>query len=515
MFYQESKTAKGAAIGTIMPWGGGITSIPKGWIVCDGQFADAAAYPLLAQTIGDTYNTGTSSFAGNFPAYTGTIRLPDLNQKALMDMEDAYFAGGGSPTGRNADEDADARLLLQNKIGTHESQSITTSFTDVYTDVVFTLDETTDSTDYQGKITGHTKEDGDGYKTLYIAPRKLGRRHVPRHGHTGSYPTLSQNSSTQPGDGVIPFGEVEYTVRFHAVDNEWGDDKGDTYYWGWTDDVEGAQENHYDWYETASRFTAPGISVGTRYNDHSDYENPAPTDWYPASAPGAAYTINSGNLGSSDNLYQLWWPDDTNNIDSGHMGLNNGSSGVVLAKVESTPPPSDLKPLWVTDSPISEKLFKVTDTHPNGPRIDDATTYMYGISGSENVGEKVPDGYRNYYLPEGTTTLPYLPGGTVDVANTEMQYGKDALRSTLMSHPGYNFTNPLSDANDSIVPHDHDSFDVEFDSTRLRASSSVIANVNIPTQADFLGNDENKNALQIDFNVAQPQMTCVYIIRAY
>ena len=85
----------------------------------------------------------------------------------------------------------------------------------------------------------------------------------------------------------------------------------------------------------------------------------------------------------------------------------------------------------------------------------------------------------------------------------------------MMSNTGYNFTNPLSDSNDSIVPHDHDSFDVEFDSSRLRASTSVIANVNIPTQADFLGNAENKNALQIDFNVAQPQMTCVYIIRAY
>ena len=351
MFYQESKTAKGAAIGTIMPWGGGITSIPKGWIICDGQNADAAAYPLLAQTIGDTYNTGTSSFGGSFPSYTGTIKIPDLNQKALMDVEDAYFAGGGSPTGRNADEDADARLLLQNKIGTHESQSITTSYTDVYTDVVFTLDETTDATGYQGKITGHTKEDGDGFQTIYIAPRKLGRRHVPRHAHRGSYPTISQSSATQPGAGVIPFGEVEYTVRFHAVDNEWGDDRGDTYYWGWTDDTVGAYSNGQDWYETASRFTAPGISVGTRYNDHSEYENTAlNNNWYPSSSLNAPTT--SGNLGSTDNLYQLWWPDDTNTVDSGFYSLDNGSKGVVLAKVESTPPPSDLTPLWVTDSPI-------------------------------------------------------------------------------------------------------------------------------------------------------------------
>ena len=139
MFYQESKTAKGAAIGTIMPWGGGITSIPKGWIVCDGQNEDAAAYPLLAQTIGDTYNSGTSSFGGDFPSYTGTIKMPDLNDKALMDFETDYFVGGNSPTGRAADQDADALTLLSNKIGTHESQSITVAFTDVYTDVVLSL----------------------------------------------------------------------------------------------------------------------------------------------------------------------------------------------------------------------------------------------------------------------------------------------------------------------------------------------------------------------------------------
>ena len=82
-----------------------------------------------------------------------------------------------------------------------------------------------------------------------------------------------------------------------------------------------------------------------------------------------------------------------------------------------------------------------------------------------------------------------------------------------MSHPGFNFLSNSS--SDQIDSHDHDEFDIEFDSTRLRPPTTLIANVNIPTQADFLGNAENKNALQIDFNVAQPQMTCIYIIRAY
>ena len=515
MFYQESKTAKGAAIGTIMPWGGGITSIPKGWIVCDGQNEDAAAYPLLAQTIGDTYNSGTSSFGGDFPSYTGTIKMPNLNDKALMDFETDYFVGGNSPTGRNADEDTDAKLLLSTKIGTHESQSVVTAFTNVFTDVVFTLPED-DETGYAGRIIGNTKIDGDAFKSVYIAARKLGRKHVDRHAHPGSYPTLQMTSTTTPGLGVIPFGDVEYTIRFHAIDNSWGGGTGDTYYWGWTDDTVGANQwpgtynsgdgNYNYWYDTASKFTAPGISVGDKYSLPSQSDA---ADWFPSSAPGAAYNAGSGSYGSDDHLYQLWWPDDTH-TDTSYVGLNNGSSGVVLAKVESTPPPYDLTPVGITDSPISPKLFAITPDHPDGPRLDDATMYKFGLYGAQ---DRLPGGFRNYYLEENVTQLP--SGETVDPANTEFAVGPNALRSTLMSHPGYNFTASLNNTNDHIRPHDHDEFDVEFDSSRLRSRSSITANVNIPTQTDFLGNAENKNALQIDFNVSQPQMVCVYIIRAY
>ena len=110
MFYQETKTARGAAIGTIMPWTGGLTTIPKGWIICDGQSLQASDFPLLAQAIGDTYNAGTSDFNGNppnnFPNYAGSIKLPNLNGKTLMDIEASYFANTGSGgTGRAADVD--------------------------------------------------------------------------------------------------------------------------------------------------------------------------------------------------------------------------------------------------------------------------------------------------------------------------------------------------------------------------------------------------------------------------
>ena len=519
MFYQESKTAKGAAIGTIMPWGGGITSIPKGWIVCDGQFADAAAYPLLTQTIGDTYNAGTSSLGGNFPSYTGTIKLPDLNEKTLMDMEDDYMVGGTSPTGRAADQDADAKLLLTPKIGTNESQSIVTSFTDVYTDVVFTLDAT-DTSGYQGRIRGNTKEDGEGFKIIYVAPRKLGRMHVDSHTHTGNYATISATNPQRPGQGVIPFGEVEYTLRFQAIDNAWGDDKGDTFYWGWTDDNSNADDGNDQWWRTARNWTAPAISVGDRMNDGVEDDNGNTTDyttdpnvWYPATAQTSAYTGTT--YGSSNHLYQLWWPDDT--ITDTPTGIFSsggaGSSGVVLAKVESSPPPSDLIPIEVTDTPISERFVK-SPVHPGGDRMDSDTTYQYGLGGTPI---EVPGGYRNYYIEDGVTTLPYdhagVPGSQIPVTPEGADgWVYERPRQLFMSHPGYNFL--ADDGTDRIDSHEHDEIEVSFDSTRLRVPSSLVANANIPTQSDFLGNAENKNALQIDFNVAQPQMTCVYIIRA-
>ena len=68
MFYQERHEAKGAVIGTIMAWTGGLSAIPHGWVICDGSTLAADEFPLLAATIGDSYNMGSSSnFTGSFP----------------------------------------------------------------------------------------------------------------------------------------------------------------------------------------------------------------------------------------------------------------------------------------------------------------------------------------------------------------------------------------------------------------------------------------------------------------
>lgn len=99
--YNSIRTAEAQPIGTAVPWVGGLTSIPAGWLPCNGQSLDAADYPLLARIIQNAYG---GNFTGDFPAYTGDFRLPQVSQKGLADISLEYFTdnvtspGGDQPT---------------------------------------------------------------------------------------------------------------------------------------------------------------------------------------------------------------------------------------------------------------------------------------------------------------------------------------------------------------------------------------------------------------------------------
>lgn len=217
MFYQSSKTAKAAVIGTIMPWTGGLSNIPEGWIICDGSTKNAADYPLLVQVIGDTYNAGVSNLGGAFPNYLGEFVLPDLNGKILMDIEESYFNNIGSGgTGKAIDTDLDARSIISPFIGDNTDNGVPMTFNDVYTDVVFTLN---DRNDYVGRIRENTIVPGEGERTLYIGGRKLGVDHIRSHSHRGSYETIVSDPSVTPGKGVIPYENVETEFTIRVQDN--------------------------------------------------------------------------------------------------------------------------------------------------------------------------------------------------------------------------------------------------------------------------------------------------------
>ena len=212
---------KGAVIGTIMPWSGPISQIPKGWIICDGTTPPANEYPLLVQAIGDTYNAGSTNLGGAFPAYTGNFTLPDLvSGKMLMDIEQSYFGTLSDVR----DNDPDAGNIISPYIGPNTDNGINTAWNNVNTDVIFSLNE---RTGYSGNISGNTIVDGEGEKSIFVGGRKLGHAHVRGHGHSGIYESIAgglgsggaSDENRRPGKGVIPYDNITATFTFAGYDD--------------------------------------------------------------------------------------------------------------------------------------------------------------------------------------------------------------------------------------------------------------------------------------------------------
>jgi hypothetical protein len=257
-FYQETRTAKAAAVGTIMPWTGGVSAVPKGWILCNGDQLLASSYPLLARAIGDTYNADISDFGGAFPNYAGSITLPLLNNKTLMDIEPSYFGSGPGSTGSAIEADPTSGTQITPLIGSNTDNGIRTVFNDVTTDVVFTLNE---RSGFAGKLSGNTILGGEATKTVYIAPRKLSRDHLPAHNHSGRYETVSRSNQAQPGDGVIPYEAIEYNLV-----STW--DRQDT------TSIFGAPNNDDEF--VAELFIVPAYTADNKYNGKTAFGGGSP-----------------------------------------------------------------------------------------------------------------------------------------------------------------------------------------------------------------------------------------------
>lgn len=194
---------KAAAIGTILPWTGDITRIPKGWLICNGAAIQAADYPLLAQAIGNTYG-GAGFNLADFPTFPAqTISLPNIDQKALMDCDPSYFGAGAIDA--NIDTTA-AGTVVTPFIGANTDIAAPNRTPDANTDILFQYAPQTLS----GTITGATFNPGFGVRTIYTGARKLGRRHLPSHSHPTEVPSTIGLNLIQPGAGVSCSRTVTY-----------------------------------------------------------------------------------------------------------------------------------------------------------------------------------------------------------------------------------------------------------------------------------------------------------------
>ena len=213
--YGALKTMRGAAVGTIMPWTGSLTDIPPGWIICDGTSKVASEYPLLAQVIGDTYGGSTGFSLASFPWTNDTnttFTLPQIDQRALADIDSSYFGSGAIDANIDTSE---ALSAVGTYIGTDVGNG-TNFVDDAYTDILFSY---TPQNDFSAGISGMTLNAGFGLKTVYTAPRKLGRRHIPIHAHPTEIPTILGNDTAKPGSGASCSREITYQFEKSAIDD--------------------------------------------------------------------------------------------------------------------------------------------------------------------------------------------------------------------------------------------------------------------------------------------------------
>lgn len=387
MFYQQRQEMDGAVIGTIMPWSGALSQIPKGWLICNGDRVIAREYPLLARTIGDTYNEATNvedpfNESGNpFPNYSGKFSLPNLLEgKALVDIEQSYFNAGGK-TDRYSlgiDTDSDAGNIIGPYIGTNTDNGFSPAVSDVRTDVIFTLN---DRTGYAGAITGNTIIDGQGEKSVFIGGRKLGHEHIRPHQHPGSYETVRNINPAQPGLGAIPWDTVSFRYRYGSYDQ--------------TDSFP-LSDQESDVIRANLQFWKVGDSGTEQYLGGKSF-----------SQVGNAYSGFGGN----------------------------GLPGRVVGQFNSENPPYNLHPQNVTRTPLSAfnswTPAGAGTGSEKGPQLSSGDTVPYASFGSQI---QIPVGYRNYYPDEPAepprATLVSNPAEAWTVGNDFFAHAHDPFSVT-------------------------------------------------------------------------------------
>ena len=212
--YGQIKTMKTAKIGTVMPWAGDgnvgelASNVPRGWILCDGRVYPADRYPLLASIIGNSY--GGTDITGNFPHFEGTVKVPDISGRLMIDLEPAMLF---DPKYQAGQSDAPIKLVDVNDESLIVDDGFTKSIPTLIsadTNIVFTIDS---DLIFNGKIKGGpgesniTLSDPSFTTTVYTIGRKLGINHTPSHNHGGKYTT-----ATGGGPGPELFSNVPFEV---------------------------------------------------------------------------------------------------------------------------------------------------------------------------------------------------------------------------------------------------------------------------------------------------------------
>lgn len=171
--YNSLKSLKGTSIGTIVPWCGDISTIPKGWVRCDGQEKQVTDYPLLYEVIGIRYG-GNIGFS---------FAVPNFNTNGLVDYHTSHqnIPGISMPnTFKNLINDTNdvANSTVPTPSSNIDLSILQTPFSNI-----------------RGQIIGQALNSPAYSDAVYVAGRCLGDDHIAQHNHAGTFTTVAQPNS--------------------------------------------------------------------------------------------------------------------------------------------------------------------------------------------------------------------------------------------------------------------------------------------------------------------------------
>ena len=560
-YYSSIKTMKSARIGTIMPWGGdgneGFTAanLPKGWIVCDGRLKEAFEFPLLASEIGKTYG---GDMTGNFPNYAGQFQLPDIANKAMIDLERSMLSDTKYQNGQ-ADASQEVGLLVGDGTGDEPAldfgsvDSLPITY-DAASDIDFSFNNP--NLLLSGRMTGQTISDPDFFTSITTISRKLGINHIPAHSHRTTFPSAAagffgpqvfdtarvvmggsdahprcpyavseqnrceisggntRNPDWQEAATMLAYygdSQHEHTLpimsQFHEFKNDTGKD-----YWStvpaasWHDGTPTRNSpkattqtvNRPDVGEVTEDFQYKPFDNDPTTTDKPDHYHPAWTGMHPKpQIQGNRRNYFGYDTGSTLNQIPDNPEDPANWFTVTGVSINPSTDEIVL------PAGTDIRTLKTegtapntVDYYIEDKIrpYRMVD----GENIPNGT-HITSISRS---GNDVSDYVYTIELSQNTESGPYA-----DPNATYTLVFKDGTWPMTMNNTG-----SLNPDDATFGMHNHGTFDLQMSVGSLKPQPTYsLSNISLGSVTPV----NEDNALNITVTTTQPSMASVYIIKAY
>lgn len=556
-------------IGSVQPWVGPLTRIPKGWLLCNGNELSAIDYPLLARVLKGTY--GSTNFGGQFPLYQGSFRLPPTNQRGLADIDTQYFSNTETTNvnGETVDRPAPLDNLEALNVLSIENEFIADDIDGSLSapTVVFAI------TDLLFSYT----PDPDGY-IAGVQIDTVNSQPAPYFTET----TTFTNVQAEGGSSGVTDAKATFRVVIAA-----GTDDGGTQVPGIFDI---RREQNGEGYEAGDTLTIPGNSIGgvTGQNDLKLIVTSVGDGFFTGSVSGQSIingfeirpvyvigrklsrrhfpqhyhegvyrTINrndvSTNPGTGAGIYQNatieiteFWTDkrgrtilgaiddtdppelvDISNVWQGRWALS--SSGIGASSISF-----DLANPFTTgvgryaiavldgnrDMPKNNNLLKTqSDAHGVGKAWFTNAKKLRDGSGNVSPSSSNLEFLRSDGKMRSKTAIPFSDDTQLQVTpnfddGEGTSEGLPGFTETLYNTAGQNYTkNQITDplVNDVISAHDHNgSFNVEYDDTALNIRPQITVRV-----APNLTPDNIENAFQITYTVPSPSLSVIHLIRAY